>query len=215
MRTYPTLTEQATSRDFIEAFGGYNHNLRIGENEFYDMKNLSSSNYPVLSTRPKRATFRDYTRIGYTPVGFIDKDGLWSFEVSRVEEDLSTSLGTLLRLPGNKVYFLGKTDYDASHKRTLISMGAYIVILPDKKYVNTADIGKIDEAGNEIGLTARNIEASFTSEANTEGIHATYNLCKADGTAYEPKTTSDTEPTGVANGHMWLDTSVVPNSLPR
>lgn len=216
MRTYPTLTEQATSRDFIETFGGYNHNLRIGENEFYDMKNLSSSNYPVLSTRPKRATYRDYTRIGYTPVGFIDKDGLWTFEVNREESELSRDMGTLIRLPNGKFYFLGKTDYDASHKRTLIPMGAYIVILPDKKYVNTADIGKTDEAGNQISLI-HSIEQYYISEYYLDGqkrvYTATYQLCKADGTAYNPNTTSDTEPTSVENGHIWLDTSVVPNSL--
>ena len=39
----PILPELSVSRDFIETFGGYNHNLRISDGEFYDMKNLTSS----------------------------------------------------------------------------------------------------------------------------------------------------------------------------
>ena len=50
----PILQELPTSREMIDVFGGYNHNLRIGEGEFYDMKNLTSSDYPVLSPRPQR-----------------------------------------------------------------------------------------------------------------------------------------------------------------
>ena len=34
---YPTLTEQETSREMIDVFSGYNHNLRIKDGEFYDM----------------------------------------------------------------------------------------------------------------------------------------------------------------------------------
>ena len=48
------LTELATSRDVVEMFGGYNHNLRISNSEFYNMANLTSDEYPVLSTRGKR-----------------------------------------------------------------------------------------------------------------------------------------------------------------
>ena len=35
---YPTLSEMVTTRDMLDVFGGYNHNLRIGEGEFYSMK---------------------------------------------------------------------------------------------------------------------------------------------------------------------------------
>ena len=36
----PELIELSTSREMVDVFGGYNHNLRIGEGEFYDMTNL-------------------------------------------------------------------------------------------------------------------------------------------------------------------------------
>ena len=34
---YPTLYVKQKSRQMSDAFLGYNHNLRIGEGEFYDM----------------------------------------------------------------------------------------------------------------------------------------------------------------------------------
>ena len=48
---YPTLTELPSSKDYIEEFGGLNRNLRISPNEFADMCNLTTDEYPVLSTR--------------------------------------------------------------------------------------------------------------------------------------------------------------------
>lgn len=209
MRTYPKLTEQATSRDFIEAFGGYNHNLRIGENEFYDMKNLSSSNYPVLSTRERRGI---YEKSGYfgekeRPVATLDKDGLLVVTV----ETTSSRDPSNLRIRSDKTTLLEvETIYDYFTERKVVSMGAYIVIFPDNIYINTADLGKTNEEGVAIPVSVRNIEASFSS---SDGNTINYTLCKMDGTAYKPDTTSKKEPTDVEGGHIWLDTSVVPNSL--
>ena len=51
MAYLPELNELKTSRTVIDAFRGYNHNLRINESEFYDMKNMTASHYPILSPR--------------------------------------------------------------------------------------------------------------------------------------------------------------------
>ena len=50
-------------------------------------------------------------------------------------------------------------------------MGAYIIIMPDKKYVNTVDL-------TDYG----NIEATFNSSGSL--ISATYEMRKADGEVY-------------------------------
>lgn len=42
------------SGDMITTFGGYNHNLRIGEAEFYEMENMSGDGYPMLTARSPR-----------------------------------------------------------------------------------------------------------------------------------------------------------------
>lgn len=181
----PTLNELATSRDMVDVFGGYNHNLRIGSNEFYDMKNLSSAHYPTLSPRQQRGKFV----IPHPPLGLIEKDAL-----------------CYVTLVGNELYFvmngeeynLGLTNIAANVERTLTSMGAYVIIMPDKKYFNTVDT-------NDKG----NIEAEYTS---VEGDTVKFSLCKMDGTEYEIDITSADEPEGtddnpLPNGYTWLDTS--------
>ena len=40
MPIYPTIPETARSQQVTDTFGGYNHNLKIPEGEFYEMENL-------------------------------------------------------------------------------------------------------------------------------------------------------------------------------
>lgn len=149
---YPTLKELATSRDMISNFGGYNHNLRIGDGEFYDMTNLSSADYPLLSPRKKRGI---YATTSNKPQGLIAKDALCyvngsAFVINGYPVDMGLDLNT---------------------PKTLVSMGAYVIIMPDKKYINTTK-NEIENAF-EFG----NIEASVS--INSIG----FNLCNKDGEA--------------------------------
>lgn len=50
----PQQKQVSKNRNYINAFGGYNHNQRIGDSEFYDMKNMTMDRYPVLSSRDPR-----------------------------------------------------------------------------------------------------------------------------------------------------------------
>lgn len=50
----PFLEAPEQSIDMITQFGGYNHRTSIAENQFYDMKNMSSKEFPLASTRNKR-----------------------------------------------------------------------------------------------------------------------------------------------------------------
>ena len=175
---YPTLAEIPTTREMIDSFGGYNHNLRIGAGEFYDMENLTSAHYPVLSPRPRRGIYASPT----APQGLIAKDALCYVDGGdfvmgeyRVAMNLSR---------------------DAAPK-TLISMGAYVIILPDKKYINTADI-------TDYG----SIEAVVTT---TTAV--TFELCKIDGTGYSDTVAQATEPSDPQNMDLWIDTSSTPNVL--
>ena len=182
---YSTITEIATSRDMIDVFRGYNHNIRIGESEFYDMKNLTSSYYPVLSPRNKRGIYEypaSETEVIHSPNGLISKDA-WCY----VD-------GTTLYI--NKLPVAGLTLTDTP--KQLISMGAYIIIMPDKKYVNTKDLS---DCGS--------IEAAFTSSSTV-----TYSMCKADGSDYgKTPIISNTEPENPENTDLWIDTSSTPHTL--
>ena len=176
----PILNVIPTSRDMIEVFGGYNHNLRINEGEFYDMKNLTSSYYPTLSPRPKRGV---YTTLN-APQGMIEKDSLCYID------------GTDFVMNGYRVN-MGLTTEEGDSVKTLISMGAYVIIMPDKKYINTTNL-------SDYG----NIEASVTTSSEV-----TFELCKLDGIPYDNVESKATEPTVYDNGSLWLDTSSVPNVL--
>ena len=182
---YSTITEIATSRDMIDVFRGYNHNIRIGESEFYDMKNLTSSYYPVLSPRNKRGIYEypaSETEVIHSPNGLISKDALCYVD------------GTTLYI--NKLPVAGLTLTDTP--KQLISMGAYIIIMPDKKYVNTKDLS---DCGS--------IEAAFTSSSTV-----TYSMCKADGSDYgKTPIISNTEPENPENTDLWIDTSSTPHTL--
>lgn len=177
------LQELPSSRQLIDAFGGYNHNLRIGEGEFYDMKNLTSSDYPVLSTRPQRGVVRyttdsdENTHFIENPQGLIEKDALCYVD------------GSNIVINGYPIDMGLSTDPKDCPK-TLVSMGAYIIIMPDKMYINTANYG---DKGK--------IEATFTAPN-----WCSFKLCKIDGSTYNVPA-SDTQPQHPTDGQMYIDTS--------
>ena len=170
------------SRDTIDVFGGYNHNLRIGDGEFYDMENLTSSYYPVLAPRGKRGTYKYPEGSGddHKPNGLISKDALCYVD------------GTKLFINNKEIIGLDLTDTP----KQLVSMGAYIIIMPDKKYINTKDF-------TDMGR----IEAEF------EVAQAKYEMCKADGNTYEDIPKSSTAPENPTNMQFWIDTSATPHIL--
>jgi hypothetical protein len=170
------LNELPTSRTMIDMFRGYNHNLRIGEGEFYDMTNLSSDNYPVLSPRPKRGVYASPAN----PSGLVAKDSLCFVDGGDfVINEYRVPMGL------------------SAEPKTLISMGAYVIIMPDKMYINTADL-------TDYG----NIEASVTTSSVV-----TFELCKLDGEGYEGAVSQPNEPENPTNMSLWLDTSSEPHTL--
>lgn len=175
---YPKLTEIPTVREMVDVFRGYNHNLRIGDGEFYDMTNLSSDHYPVLSPRHKRGIYGTPS----LPQGMIAKDSLCYVDGGDfIIDEYRVSMG--LTADGKP--------------KTLVSMGAYVIIMPDKKYVNTADL-------TDYG----NIEAILETKTTVS-----FQMCRADGTGYESVVEQDTPPSEPKNMDMWIDTSTIPHTL--
>ncbi len=179
---YPTLEEISTQRYTINEFRGYNHNLRISDGEFYDMQNMTSTYYPVLSPRRKRGVYASPANAQ----GLIAKDSLCYVDGSYfVMNEYRIDMG------------LSVAEEDCP--KTLVSMGAYVIILPDKKYINTADV-------TDYG----NIEASFTTNSDV-----TFSLCTVDGTEYTDATVSPSEPESPNNLDLWIDTSSTPHTLKK
>ena len=175
---YPKLRVLETSRQMVDTFKGYNHNLRIGDGEFFDMKNMTADHYPVLSPRGKRGLYASPV----SPNGLISKDALCYVD------------GTKFVI-NQKEIDMGLND----EPKQLISMGAYVIIWPDKKYINTQDL-------TDYG----NIEAFYPG---VEGaVTATYEMCKLDGTVYTGATKSNTAP-DPKEYPLWIDTSSTPHAL--
>ena len=171
---YPQLKVQAASRKIVDAFMGYNHNLRIGDGEFFDMKNLTSDFYPVLSPRSQRGFYVKPA----SPQGMIAKD------------DICYVDGTDFVMGETRID-MGLSVKAEDCPKQMVSMGAYVIIMPDKKYINTLDT-------NDTG----SIDAAFTATQNVS-----FQLCTADGDSYENITVSPDAPAEPENLDYWIDTS--------
>lgn len=176
---YPKLRELNSSRQMVDTFRGYNHNLRISDGEFFDMKNMTSDYYPVLSPRKKRGIYA----ITAKPTGMIAKD------------DLCYVDGTYFVIKDKRID-MGLND----EPKQLISMGAYVIIMPDKKWINT------DNPERDHG----NIEDSFTTTSDVR-----FELCSVTGELYTNAKVSNTAPTEPKNMDLWIDTSSEPHTLKR
>lgn len=211
----PELSELNTSREMIDAFGGYNHNLRIKDGEFYDMTNLTADDYPVLSPRHKRGIYESPRK----PMAMLAKDALCYVDGGSLSFN-----GGALYINKNKIenftlntvcnncsdrYKCGKYEVGGICKKTLLSMGAYIIILPDKKYINTtnySDCGKIESS---LSLP---YSYEMSGDGNLTDQKVTFSLCKLDGTKFENPDGSeipirDTAPEAPENYSYWIDTS--------
>ena len=144
----PNLLAPKRSIETVQSFGGLAKNAR-GASQFAYMENLSSDAYPLLSTRPLRG---------------IIKTG--DFEVSS-----SLYVGDYLCYTHDQYFIMDKNPaYSSDDTRTVVSMGlsgdpdtrlvgmgSYILIMPDKKYINTADTSDFGDIEFHASLTGAEI----------------------------------------------------------
>ena len=159
----------AQQRVTVSKFGGYDARRRAPLGSFARMENLTGDGYPTLSVREKRKTIAALDK----PNGLAAKDSLIWVD------------GRTLYINGLAID-LALTDGE----KQLVSMGAYLLIWPDKKYVNTQNLSDRGSLENAIQTTGA----------------VTYALCRADGTEYEGYTTGAAAPASAESGDLWLDT---------
>ena len=191
---YPKLKALSASRDTVDVFKGYNHNLRIGDGEFFDMKNMTSDNYPVLSPRGKRGLYKNTGNI----TGIIAKDALCYVDGSKfVINEYPIEMGL------------------NDEPKQLISMGAYVIIMPDKKWINTLCWIKENQFDMENGLGY--LDAHFDNGETRSDV--SFSLCTIDGVDYDIKFFDKVEPTeerypdNLENLDFWINTGTTPHTL--
>lgn len=151
---FPTMREVSRYREMTSQFGGYNHQLSCQEGQFYDMKNMTTQYFPILSPRQNRGIVRALTE----PQGILNKEGLMWIDGGKLYVD-----GEVVELDGVTL-----STEESMCPKSMAKMGAYVIIMPDKVWYNA-------ESG-ECGY----MEASFVAE---NGSAVTFTLCEADGTA--------------------------------
>lgn len=114
----PYINEVPKSRSYINEFRGYNHNLIISENEIYDGYNLTSDEYPVLSTRKPRGALTGYSNV----LGMLGGEKL---AVVGVKNEV---FGFYY---DGELCNIGLTLSDKTTPRQLVRAGSRIYVFPD------------------------------------------------------------------------------------
>ncbi len=158
----PYINSIRTVAETIGTFGGLNQSEVIGENEFADMLNMSSDIFPAACPRRPRG---DVMKTMTSPNGLHFNNALFYVD-------------------GTKAFYDGKEvgELEDSEKQ-MASMGAYIVILPDKKVYNThtgewKNMEAFWEQTASVGF-APTVEGSTFIKVSCPGIGA--NFSQGDG----------------------------------
>lgn len=154
---FPILQEVARYRDMTTVFGGYNHQISCSEGQFFDMKNMTSSYFPVLSPRQNRGIVKSFVK----PQGILDKEDIWW-----VDDKVLYKNGEAMVLEG--------VSLSDEAPKTIAKMGAYIIIMPDKVWCNT----NADESKLECGYMESFIDIA-------KGTKIGISICEASGKVIE------------------------------
>lgn len=120
----PYINEKMPDITSAVKFGGINNLNGTPLGEWEEMHNMTSDSYPAVCNMPCRR----YKSLPIDMTGFMFKDDMLVYTVS------------------DGIY-IGDTKIDlelSDTQKNLVSMGAYIVILPDWIVVNTEDMTNID-----------------------------------------------------------------------
>ena len=115
---FPKLNAPRQSRVTVNRFPGLDRRPRGQEGSFREMENLCAQGYPTLTVRRPRGIAGSVT----APGGLTAKDGL-------------------IWVDGHTLYINGSAAglVLSEGKKQLVSMGAWLLIWPDKVWYNTAD----------------------------------------------------------------------------
>lgn len=166
---FPKLTAPRQSRVTVNRFPGLDRRPRGQEGSFREMENLCAQGYPTLTVRRPRGVAGS----AVSPGGLTVKEGL-------------------IWVDGHTLYINGSAAglVLSEGRKQLISMGAWLLIWPDKAYINTKDL-------TDFG--------SLENKRVTEG-EVSFALCRPDGTVYSGYLAADEAPEEPEAGSLWLDT---------
>ena len=154
-----TLNKIKTSTKKVSVFGGYNHSELIAENEWLEMLNMSGDNFPALSPRRPRGVVKPVSKA----------NGLFA------KEELVYVDGTSLYYGSEKVATVSDSE------KQFVSMGAYLIVMPDKIAYNVST-GEVKHLENEwvapAGTTITYSSTNWTGGEVSSSDEETYTYVK-------------------------------------
>lgn len=110
------------TREFVQQFGGLDLRVRIDENCFSEMKNMSGDDFPALATRARRRYIGSYENCA----AMLDCGD----EIAYIADNT---------LHYGKVEVALGEPMAGSPPRQIVRAGARLIVFPDGVYLNTAD----------------------------------------------------------------------------
>lgn len=120
-----------------QEFMGLNRALRADPRQWRETTNISPREFPGFSPRERRGAMAQLNN----PGGILARDALCYVDGATLYINNLPVTGLML-LTGAK-----------HNPKQMVSMGAYIIIMPDKKYVNTADLSDYGSIESEYTYT--------------------------------------------------------------
>lgn len=171
----PSIPTPKATMQVAREFRGINRDLLVADGEWNEEKNLTAEQFPVFSTRSRRS----YGAAIAEPGGVITKDAMAWVDGHDLYYGEERIVGLVL----------------SKGEKQLISMGAYLLIWPDKVWFNTEwEGGDEDRWG-------------YMEQENPTTSPITAYLCRADGGKYGDITQSAEAPQKPEDGQLWMDTS--------
>lgn len=142
----PRINQTNNSSFLQSGFKGINHVPGASNGEIYDMRNLTSDEYPLLCTRPNRWTIRSVAK----PNGLFAAGAMFVVDGTTLYVD-GVNKGTL-------------TD----SQKTFAALGERVVIFPDKKIYQNGILTDLSVSWNGASITFKDgTYAEEPAEANT------------------------------------------------
>lgn len=173
----PYLDEISKKTEISPSFYGLDRRAVPNDNAFADMKNMTVDHYPAIASRTERS------ELPYDEV----------IEITEAKNGL-------VFVRNNKLYWNGTeiATLEEIYPKRFVSMGAYLIVLPDKIYINLANLNEVSPSIDQVEVGE--IEATAVINDTIQ-----FSLCDSNGNSLPNLVTGSVAPSNPAVNQYWLD----------
>lgn len=215
MPTYTTIPEHAAAEQVTDVFGGYNHNLKINDGEFYDMRNLTSDYYPLMGNRQLRniiphefGTIYGIAADGAGDLYVVGKgDGDTSAKLYKIYKGSDkNAYEKIVSVSANSLGWIVSESLTLSDgEKQMFFFGNELVIFPDAVTVSVNEVTAKMDNEDLLLFPWRTLGYERSAELS-ETAPLVITPCDAEGNELSGSA-SETAPQSPTEGTVWIDTS--------